>query len=133
LSFSTTFQTRHTDAFAATGFVHAGVLLALTELAYAEFERHCGIAKPGHVVAMQRETRALYHAPLPWQDGATIEVVTTAAGEQGFTQEFGVCSAASGRPVATFVHRWAWVDTSTGGRVPISPEDQSRLLGDAPT
>jgi hypothetical protein len=32
VSFEITFPTRHTDAFAATGYVHAGVLLALTEM-----------------------------------------------------------------------------------------------------
>ena len=38
MAFEITYPTRHTDAFAATGFVHAGVLLALTEMAYAAFE-----------------------------------------------------------------------------------------------
>jgi acyl-CoA thioesterase FadM len=128
VAFSIELGTRHTDAFAATGFVHAGVLLALTEMAYAAFEAHCGLGKPGHVVAMQRETRAVYRSPLHWRDGATIEVVTTAASIDGFTQEFSVRSTASGRQVATFVHEWAWVDTKTGARVEICPEDQARLL-----
>lgn len=128
MAFSIDLPTRHTDAFAATGFVHAGVLLALTEMAYAAFEAHCGLSKPGHVVAMQRETRALYRSPLPWRDGATIEVVTTEVSATGFTQEFTVRSTASGRQVATFVHAWAWVDTNTGARVDIGVEDQERLL-----
>jgi acyl-CoA thioesterase FadM len=128
MAFSASFQTRHTDAFAATGFVHSGVLLALTDLAYAEFEAHCGIVKPAHVVAMQRETRANYHAPLPWRDGATIEVLTTEASERGFTQEFAIRSTVSGNAIATFVHHWAWVDTNSGRRVDISEEERVKLL-----
>jgi acyl-CoA thioesterase FadM len=127
VAFSSRFQTRHTDAFAATGFVHTGVLYALTELAYAEFETHCGIAKPAHVVAMQRESRAVFHAPLRWQEGAEIEVVTTEADERGFTQEFAVRSAASGAAIATFVHRWAWVDVDAGRRVDIGEVEREKL------
>ena len=56
MSFSITLPTRHTDTYTNTGFVHAGVLLALTELAYDSFERHCKLTKPKHVVAVQKET-----------------------------------------------------------------------------
>jgi acyl-coenzyme A thioesterase PaaI-like protein len=59
MPFEITFPTRHTDAFASTGFVHAGVLLALTDMAYAAFERHCDLAKPDHVYAVQGATEAL--------------------------------------------------------------------------
>lgn len=128
MPFSAEFQTRHTDAFAATGFVHAGVLLALTELAYAAFEQHCGVSKPPHIVAMQLETRALYLAPLPWQEGARIEVVTSEATHSGFTQEFTIYSRDGGRQVATFVHRWAWVDTKTGRRQEIPEDVRARFL-----
>ena len=98
--------TRHTDTYAATGFVHAGVLLALTELAYAAYERAAGITKPGHVVAVQVHTRAEYQAPLPWQDGALIEVVTPSASARGFTQSFSVRSARTDRLVARIEHDW---------------------------
>ena len=127
MPFSISFPTRHTDTFTDTGFVHAGVLLALTELAYAAFEEHCGISKPDHVVAVQRETRAVYHAPLPWQDGATIEVTTTSADDRGFEQEFSVTSTSRGTPVATCVHAWAWLDTVTGRGIPIPPDVQFYL------
>ena len=127
MPFSISYPTRHTDTFTDTGFVHAGVLLALTELAYAAFEEHCGISKPDHVVAVQRQTRAVYHAPLAWQDGATIEVTTTSADDRGFEQEFSVTSTARGTPVATFVHAWAWLDTVTGRGIPIPPDVQFYL------
>ena len=128
MTFSVAYPTRHTDTFAATGFVHAGVLLAMTELAYATFESHCGIAKPVNVVAVQRTTHATYAAPLPWQDGATIEVVTTNADARGFTQEFTVRSTTTGATAATFIHHWAWLDTTTGRRVDIPGDVQERLL-----
>jgi acyl-CoA thioesterase FadM len=128
MAFSVSFPTRHTDAFAGTGFVHAGVLLALTEMAYAAFEPHCGVSKPEHVVSMQRETRATYHAPLRWQEGATIHVLTTEAEARGFTQEFRVHSTATGARVATFTHRWAWIDTRSGRRLEIPAEAQAQYL-----
>jgi acyl-CoA thioesterase FadM len=126
--FEITFPTRHTDAFAATGFVHAGVLLALTEMAYAAFEEHCGIAKPGHVYAVQRETEATYAAPLGWKDGATVRVKTLQASERGFDQEFEIVAASDGRRVALFVHHWVWLDTRVGKRVAIDEATQRRLL-----
>ena len=128
MPFSVSFPTRHTDTFAATGFVHAGVLLALTELAYAAFEPHCGVSKPAHVVAMQRETHAVYRAPVRWQDGVTIEVVTTSASDRGFEQEFSVRSGATGALAATFTHRWAWFDTLAGAATPIPADVQERCL-----
>ena len=75
--------------------------LGLTELAYAAFEAACGISKPDEVVAVQRETRAVYYAPLNWREGVTIEVTTSEAGPRGFTQEFSVRSQESGRATAT--------------------------------
>ncbi len=127
VAFTIAFPTRHTDTFSSTGFVHAGVLLALTELAYAAFEAHCGVRKPDHVVAVQRETRAVYHAPLPWAEGATLEVHTISADDRGFEQEFAVTSSARGTPVAAFVHSWAWLDTVTGRGVPLPPDVQQLL------
>lgn len=131
MPFEITLPTRHTDAFASTGFVHAGVLLALTELAYAEFERHCGIAKPGEVYAVQRRSEAAYHAPLRWEEGVRIRVKTLAADARGFDQEFDVRSAVDDRAIATIVHRWAWLDTARGERVPLSEEVQRKLLADS--
>ena len=131
MTFETEFETRHTDCFAATGYVHAGVLLALTEMAYARFESHCGIDaghKPGYVYAVQRSTRAAYFSPLRWQEGARIRVRTTAANDRGFEQDFGVRSAADGREIARFTHRWVWLDTRAGRPVPLTDEVQ-QLLG----
>ena len=128
VAFSASFPTRHTDVFASTGFVHAGVLLALTELAYAQFERHCAVTKPEHIVAVQRATHAVYSMPLRWQEGVTIEVSTTEADDRGFTQEFIVLSKATGSLVARFVHTWVWLDVNTGRRVDLPAEVQRRLL-----
>ena len=131
MTWETEFETRHTDCFAATGFVHAGVLLALTEMAYARFEAHCGIdagLKPEHVYAVQRSTTATYFSPLRWREGARIRVRTTAASERGFDQDFDVLSAADGREVARFTHRWVLLDTRTGRRVSLAAPVSERLL-----
>jgi acyl-CoA thioesterase FadM len=128
MAFEITFPTRHTDAFAATGFVHAGVLLALTEMAYAAFEQHCGLEKPGHVYAVQRATEATYDAPLRWNENATVRVKTLAATERGFDQEFEIVAASDGRRIARFVHHWVWLDTQAGKRVALSAEVQRQLL-----
>lgn len=132
--FSVSFPTRHTDTYAATGFVHAGVLLALTELAYAAYEQAAGVAKPAHVVAVQVRTRAEYRSPLPWQDGATIEVTTRTATGQGFSQSFAIRSTRTDRLVAQIEHDWVWLDTSAGRSVPLPEEAQAAFmaLNDAP-
>ena len=128
MAFEIRFATRHTDAFAGTGFVHAGVLLALTEMAYAAFEEHCGISKPDHVYAVQRATEVTYSAPLRWDEGATIRVKTLEANERGFDQEFQVVSTADERKIARFVHHWTWLDTVAQNRVPLSEDTQRKLL-----
>ncbi|MFN0096412.1 MAG: acyl-CoA thioesterase [Dehalococcoidia bacterium] len=128
MPFQITLPTRHTDTFAATGFVHAGVLFALTELAYAALELAAGFAKPETTVAVQRETHAVYAAPLAWRDGAEITVETTAVDARSFEQEFVIRSAADRHLVARVTHRWAWLDTTTGRGVSIPEEVQAKLL-----
>lgn len=128
MTFEIEFPTRHTDAFAGTGFVHAGVLLSLTEMAYAAFEQHCGIEKPDHVYAVQRSTEVTYQSPLGWAEGASVRVVTIAATERGFDQSFEVRSARDGRRIATFVHHWAWLDTKANRAVLLSAEARRLLL-----
>lgn len=131
MPFTITLPTRHTDTYAATGFVHAGVLLALTELAYAAYEQAAGLSKPSHIVSVQVRTRAEYRAPLPWRDGATIEVTTTAATSSGFSQQFVIRSASTDRLVARIEHDWVWMDTKEGRAVPLDDEVQGRLLAGA--
>ena len=128
MPFEIEFPTRHTDAFAATGLVHAGVLLALTEMAYAAFEKHCGLSKPDEVYAVQRATEVTYRAPLRWHEGVLIEVRTLVANERGFDQEFDVRSGADRRLIASFIHHWVWFDTATSSPVSISDSDQALLL-----
>ncbi len=120
--------TRHTDTYAATGFVHAGVLLAITELAYAAYEKAANITKPPHIVAVEVRTRAEYFRPLPWQDGVTVEVSTLAANLNGFTQAFILRSSRSDQVVARIEHDWTWLDTQTGRSVPLDVATQARLL-----
>ena len=121
-------ETRHTDTYAGTGFVHAGVLLAFTELAYAGYERAAGVSKPAHVVAVPVRTRAEYQAPLPWQDGAVVEATTATATARGFTQHFTVRSARTDRLAARIEHDWVWLDTATGRAVPFPEEAQAAFL-----
>jgi acyl-CoA thioesterase FadM len=128
MPFTVRFPTRHTDTYAATGFVHAGVLLALTELAYAAYERAAGLSKPAHIVSVQVRTRAEYRVPLPWQDGAVVEVTTLAASSSGFSQRFTVRSGQTDRLVATLEHDWVWLDTTSGRAVPLPPDVQARVL-----
>ncbi len=128
--FVTEFETRHTDAFAETGLVHAGVLLALTELAYARFEQAVGIRKERPVYAVQRATEASYPSALHWTEGARIVVRTLEVGERSFDQEFEVRSARDDRCVATFVHHWIWMDTANQKVVPL-PDDVRKRLANA--
>ena len=121
-------STRHTDTYAGTPYVHAGVLLALTELAYAEFERSAGIAKPEHVIAVEVRTRAEYSAPLHWRDGATIETSTSAAAARGFTQAYLVRSASSDRLIARIEHDWVWLNVESGRAVELDEATQARLV-----
>ena len=130
MPFALTFPTRHTDTFAATGFVHAGVLLALTEMTYAAFEEAVGIQKPAHIVAVQIRTRAEYQSPLPWRDGAAIEAVTLTADARGFTQRYVVRSQRTDRTAARIEHDWVWLDTATGRAVPLDEETITRLRTD---
>jgi len=126
MAFRVSFPTRHTDTYASSGFVHAGVLLALTELAYAAFETHRAIDKPDTVLAVPRETAVTYHRPLRWQDGCTIDVQTTDAGEHGFSQEFVCFAQTTDTRIATFRHDWVWLDLNSGRPVPIPAAIQAR-------
>ncbi len=128
MPFEVRFPTRHTDSYAATGYVHAGVLLSLTEMAYARVEEELKIDKGSHVVAVQRSTLAVYAAPLPWRDGVILQVETISASSSGFEQAFTIRSAASDASIATITHRWAWLDTETGRSVAIPEDVQRRLL-----
>ena len=130
MPFEIDFPTRHTDAFAETGFVHAGVLLSLTELAYAAFEVHRGIEKERPVYAVQRATEVTYRSPLRWQEGARIAVRTLSVEERSFDQEFEVRSVADGRVIAQFVHHWVWMDTATGKVLSLSEDVRERLRSD---
>lgn len=128
--FTLTLPTRHTDTFAATGFVHSGVLIALTEMTYAAFEKRVEIVKPETVVAVQVETQAKYYAPLPWAEGAELSVTTLESSKRGFVQEYEIRSATTGIQICAITHHWVWLDLVTGRRAPI-PEDVVTKYRDA--
>jgi len=131
--FTLTLPTRHTDTFAATGFVHSGVLIALTEMTYAAFEKRVEIAKPATVVAVQVETQAKYYAPLPWAEGAEgaeLSITTLEASKRGFVQVYEIRSATTGLQICAITHHWVWLDLVTGRRAPI-PEDVVTKYRDA--
>jgi hypothetical protein len=58
VSFTLTAPTRHAATCAARGFVHADVLLALTEPAYAASKQRAGSSKPAGIVCTETRTRA---------------------------------------------------------------------------
>lgn len=128
MSFEATYPTRHTDTFGTTGFVHTGVLLGLTEMAYADYETHCGVNKPRSVYAVQKSTEASFFSPLSWEEGARIVVRTTLCGPRNFDQDFEILSARDSRRIALFVHHWVWLDTATGHPVEIDEPTRTRLL-----
>ena len=72
-----------------------------------------------------------YSSPLHWSEGASIRVRTLEASERGFSQEFSVVSAADERPIARFVHHWAWLDTKAGRPVQLDEAVQRKLLAGA--
>ncbi len=119
--FSALFQTRHTDTFAATGFVHMGVLFALTELALVEYDRALGVQPEGGVLRFNLRSSARFISPLPWQEGARVRMRCTRI--HGSRIAFGcvVSSATSGKDVAEIEHTYVWVDPATGQ--PKSPDN----------
>ena len=127
--FTLTLPTRHTDTFAATGFVHSGVLIALTELTYAALEKRIEIAKPESVVAVQVETWAKYYTPLPWAEGAELSVTTLEASERGFVQKYEIRSAVTGVQVCAITHHWVWLDLVTGRRALIPADVVNKYRG----
>src|SRR5262245_35657493 len=72
--FSALYQTRHTDPFGGTAFVHVGVLFALTELALVEYDRALGVSAEGGVLRFNVRSEARFLSPLPWQEGARVQM-----------------------------------------------------------
>jgi acyl-CoA thioesterase FadM len=112
--FSALFQTRHTDTFGGTAFVHMGVLFALTEMALVDYDRVLGVSADGGVLRFNVRSEARFMSPLPWQEGARVQM--RCAGLRGTRIRFQclVSSATSGKAVAEIWHEYSYTDPSTG-------------------
>lgn len=112
--FSADFQTRHTDTFAGSGFVHMGVLFALTELALVEYDRALGVSAEGGVLRFNLRSEARFLSPLPWQEGARVQMRCTRLRGTRLSFRCLVGSATTGRPVAEIEHDYAYFDPVAG-------------------
>jgi acyl-CoA thioesterase FadM len=112
--FSALFQTRHTDTFGGTAFVHMGVLFALTELALVDYDRALGVSAEGGVLRFNVRSEARFLAPLPWQEGATVQMRCARLRGPRLTFQCLVSSATSGTGVAEIWHEYAYVDPESG-------------------
>ncbi len=112
--FSALFQTRHTDTFGGTAFVHMGVLFALTEMALVDYDRAIGVAADGGVLRFNTRSEARFLAPLPWQEGARVQMRCSRLRGARLSFECVVSSATSGRQVALVSHDYVWMDPEAG-------------------
>lgn len=112
--FSALYQTRHTDTFGGTAFVHMGVLFALTELALVEYDRALGVSAEGGVLRFNLRSEARFLSPLHWQEGARVQMRCSRLRGSRLSFQCRVSSATSGKPVADISHDYAYVDPTTG-------------------
>lgn len=112
--FSALFQTRHTDTFGGTNFVHMGVLFALTELALVDYDRALGVSAEGGVLRFNLRSEARFMSPLPWQEGARVQMRCSRLRGARISFQCLISSATSAKAVAEISHEYAYVDPSTG-------------------
>jgi acyl-CoA thioesterase FadM len=112
--FSALYQTRHTDTFGGTAFVHMGVLFALTELALVEYDRALGVSAEGGVLRFNVRSEARFMSPLPWQEGARVQMRCSSLRGPRIGFQCLVSSATSGKPVAEIQHEYSYTDPRTG-------------------
>jgi len=112
--FSSLYQTRHTDTFAGTPFVHMGVLFALTELALDEYDRALGVSAEGGLLRFNLRSEARFLAPLPWREGARVQMRCSRLRGERVSFLCLVSSATSGKAVAAIEHDYAYVDPQSG-------------------
>jgi acyl-CoA thioesterase FadM len=116
--FSALYQTRHTDTFGGTSFVHMGVLFALTELALVEYDRVLGVSAEGGVLRFTVRSEARFMSPLPWQEGARVQMRCSRLRGTRISFRCLVSSATSGKTVAEVLHEYSYTDPSTGSPSP---------------
>jgi acyl-CoA thioesterase FadM len=112
--FSALYQTRHTDSFAGTGFVHMGVLFALTEMALVDYDRALGVTAEGGRLRFNVRSEARFLSPLPWQEGARVQMRCSRLRGARVSFACRVSSATTGRAVADINHEYAYMDPATG-------------------
>jgi len=116
--FSALFQTRHTDTFGGTGFVHMGVLFALTELALVEYDRALGVAAEGGVLRFNLRSEARFLSPLRWEEGARVQMRCLSLRGTRLSFQCLVSSATTEKPIADISHDYVYVDPATGRSQP---------------
>ena len=112
--FSALFQTRHTDTFAGSGFVHMGVLFALTELALVDYDRAVGVTAEGGILRFNTRSEARFLAPLPWQEGARVQMRCSRLRGSRLAFQCLVSSATTGKLVAEISHEYVFMDPIAG-------------------
>lgn len=112
--FETQLPLRHTDSFGGTPFVHGGVLLALTEIALARYDRAASLPEHRDVLRFQSHTEMRYRSALRWDDEAIVRLRCdqVSPGRLRFACE--VAAASDGRTIAEMQHRYAYVNATTG-------------------
>jgi acyl-CoA thioesterase FadM len=116
--FSALYQTRHTDTFGGTDFVHMGVLFALTELALVDYDGAVGAGAEGGVLRFNLRSEARFLSPLAWREGARVQMRCSRIRGSRISFECLVSSATTGKPVAEIIHDYAYVDPTTGRSQP---------------
>jgi acyl-CoA thioesterase FadM len=116
--FSALYQTRHTDTFGGTPFVHMGVLFALTELALVDYDRALGVSAEGGVLRFNLRSEARFLSPLPWQEGARVQMRCSRLHGPRISFACLVSSATTGKAVAEVWHEYTWVDPASGKSSP---------------
>ncbi len=112
--FSALFQTRHTDTFGGTAFVHMGILFALTEMALVDYDRAVGASAEGSVLRFNIRSEARFLSPLPWQEGARVQMRCSRLRGTRVSFECQVSSATTGKGVAAISHEYVYMDPAAG-------------------
>lgn len=112
--FETRLPLRHTDSFGGTPFVHGGVLLALTEIALARYDQAAALPEHRDVLRFQSHSEVRYRSALRWDDEAIVRLRCDQVGRGRLRFVCEVAAVSDGRTVAELLHRYAYVNVTTG-------------------
>jgi len=112
--FNSEYQLRHTDSFAGTPFVHGGVLLALTEIALADYDSEVGLPVQKEILRMQSGSQIRYRAPMRWDDKAKVSLKCISAVNGRLVFEALIESTLHNHEIANFTHRYVYLNIQTG-------------------